>query len=211
MVIYNAVHDNATEETTQAKELVSLPESLRGRVRLITVGRLVTWKGVDLIIKALSDLPQACLTVVGDGPCREEWEALATKEGVAGRLWFTGAVSRVPLRMLLRVHHIFVLASSYEGLPHIVLEAMHAGLPVVATAVGGTPEIVRDGENGLLVSSRDKGSLAKALRELVTSRDLRARLRREASVSLASFSFTHMLLETEQTLAGVAWKRADGS
>ena len=71
---------------------------------------------------------------------------------------------------------LFVLNSSYEGFPHVVLKAMCAGLPVVATAVGGTPKLVRDGENGLLIAPNANGALSKTLMKLVSSSEERQRL-----------------------------------
>jgi len=71
---------------------------------------------------------------------------------------------------------LLVLNSTHEGFPHVLLEAMYAGLPVVATAVGGTPEFVRDGENGLLISSNANGALSKTLLKLLSSSEERQRL-----------------------------------
>ncbi len=96
---------------------------------------------------------------------------------------------------------IFVLNSSHEGLPHVVLEAMSLGLPVVATAVGGTPEVVKDGENGRLVTPMDNEELMKVLEQLIVSSEERQLLGEGAKRTAEKFSFQEMITETEQLLA----------
>lgn len=133
--------------------------------RLITVCRLATWKGVDGLIEMVASLHDVGLVVVGDGPERLNLESLAHRLGVNDRVYFAGQVPRERIPAYLRACDLFVLNSRYEGLPHVVLEALAAGLPVVATAVGGIPEVVRDGVNGRLVPMRDREALRKAIME----------------------------------------------
>lgn len=139
--------------------------------RIVFVGRLRSPKRVDLALEALRRLraavPEATLDVAGDGPLRSELEELATRLGVADRVRFLG--SRTDLPGLLLDAHCLVLASDYEGCPLSVLEAMAAGVPVVATSVGGIPELVVDGETGVLTPPGDAEGLATALRDVLSS------------------------------------------
>jgi glycosyltransferase involved in cell wall biosynthesis len=91
---------------------------------------------------------------------------------------------------------LFVLNSTYEGLPHVVLEAMSLGLPVVATAVGGTPELVQDGKNGRLIAPQDDDALHMVLTELLSTPLERQRLAVGAKQTLASFSVEAMVEAT---------------
>jgi len=198
-VIYNAVEENEIDQTISPGKPIFLPETFDKKVRLITAGRLVPWKGVDLIIRVLPNLPGAVLTVVGDGPCRQQLEALAKLEGVSDRVWFVGAVSRVVLRSLFQKHDIFVLASSYEGLPHIILEAMQAGLAVVATAVGGTREVLHNGKDGMLVEPKED-SLSSVLKQLVQDKTFRVDLASQARSFVKEFFSCNDMIEQTQTV-----------
>jgi glycosyltransferase involved in cell wall biosynthesis len=153
------------------------PPPTAGRpAELVTVCRLVPWKGVDGILRALCSMPAARLTVIGDGPERPALEAMAHALAVADRVRFLGQLPREQALTAMARADVFVLNSTYEGLPHVVLEAMRVGVPVVATAAGGTPEAVRDGVTGLLVPPGDPGALAAALGRIIGEPDLGRRL-----------------------------------
>lgn len=200
VVIYNAVEEDVEEAVPAG--MPTLPESFNDKVRLITVGRLIPLRNVDLLLRAIAQLPDTVLTIVGDGPCRAEWEAEAKRLGLEQRVWFTGKQPHKVVQHLLRQHDVFVLASSHEGFPHSVLEAMQAGLPVVATAVGGTPEVVRDGENGILVPPGNADALYKALKHRI---DSSAILRNpEMQQDLRRFGLNPMVEETERVLLSAA-------
>lgn len=202
MVIYNAAQFEEQNEVSSATQNRPAAEKV---TRLITVGRLVPWKHVDLILAAISDLAHVSLMVVGEGPCREEWEQQAGTFGISGRVSFIGSVQKEEMAPLLRQHDIFVLASSYEGLPHIVLEAMAEGLAVVATAVGGTPEILEDGLNGLLIPANDRHTLQQALQRLTEDFELRRALARGGRSTVETkFSPRVMVDKTEVLLREVA-------
>lgn len=166
---------------------ISAPEARARRVALgvadgaplvLAVARLVWFKGLDALVEATPALlarhPEARVVIVGGGPLREKLEAQARALGVERAVIFTGERSDVP--ELLAAADIFVLPSVSEGLPISILEAMTAGKPVVATSVGGIPELIVDGETGLLTPARDAGSLAEALIRLAGDPELRARM-----------------------------------
>lgn len=141
----------------------ALPPS--GPPRLICVARLDPIKAHVDLLAALPPLiarwPGLMLDLVGDGPMRPALEAEALRLGITANVRFLGARTDVP--QLLAQAHAFVLPSLSEGMPGSVLEAMAAGLPVVATRVGGTPEIVEEGRTGLLVDAGNPGALSAAL------------------------------------------------
>ena len=122
------------------------------------VGSMVTVKRVDLMLSALSQLPDVHLTLIGDGPLRAELEEIAGRLGIADRCRFLGHRSDVPAQ--LANHDVFVLSSAAENCPLALLEAMAAGCAVVASAVGGVPEIIRHGVDGLLFEPGSATALA---------------------------------------------------
>jgi glycosyltransferase involved in cell wall biosynthesis len=133
------------------------------------VGRLEAQKGHTYLLDAWPDVrrdfPGARLLVVGDGALRAELEARALGPGLGGSVTFTGFRADVP--RVLAALDVLVLPSLYEGMPLTAIEASAMGLPVVATAVDGTPEVVRDGETGRLVPPARPAALADALRALL--------------------------------------------
>lgn len=133
-----------------------------GPLRLVAVGRLDPVKGHDVLLRALVDVPDAVLTVLGEGHARPSLEKAVADRGLADRVRLPGWSEDVAGE--LRAYDVLVLPSRSEGWPLTVVEAMLAGLPVVATTVGSVPEIVQDGRTGLLVPKDDAAALAVALR-----------------------------------------------
>jgi glycosyltransferase involved in cell wall biosynthesis len=168
------------------------------------VGRLIPHKGIDQIIETLPMLPGVELLVIGDGPERAALEARARALGCDARVIFGGGLPPAEVVAQLRKADAFVLNSRYEGLPHVVLEAFAAGLPVVATAVGGTPELVREGESGLLVSPGDVVRLRAAIQTVLEDRALRDRLREGSQAVLARHSQPAMIDATQALLTSVS-------
>jgi glycosyltransferase involved in cell wall biosynthesis len=151
----------------------------RGPVQLVFVGRVVHQKGLDVLLSALSRLPAEAdyeLTIVGDGPLRDTLTKQAASLGVLARLRFAGWAGREEMPDLLRRADLFVFPSRDEGMPNAVLEAMAAGLPVVATRISGNEEVVADGETGLLVPPDDPDALAGALAGFLADAALRRRM-----------------------------------
>jgi sugar transferase (PEP-CTERM/EpsH1 system associated) len=134
-----------------------------------TVGRLQAVKDQGLLLQALAiarrdggdDARRLRLAIVGDGPLRGELEALARRLDLQDATWFAGERSDVPA--LLRAMDLFVLPSLAEGISNTVLEAMAAGLPVIATDVGGNAELIEQGVTGHLIPRRDAHALAETL------------------------------------------------
>jgi glycosyltransferase involved in cell wall biosynthesis len=152
-----------------------------------SIGRLVWQKGFDLLVRALALLPSVTLVLVGDGPRRDDLEALAREWGVDDRVQIVGWSDDA--RRYLPAFDVFVLPSRFEGFPLVVLEAMLARLPVVATRVGSVAEAVADGETGFLVEPGDVHRLVGCVRELLRDASLRERMgERGRAVALRRFS-----------------------
>jgi glycosyltransferase involved in cell wall biosynthesis len=146
--------------------------------RVVAAGALIPIKGYDVLLEAFGELAASGvpfeLLLAGDGPERNRLERQAISLGIGERVKFLGEIDDVPA--LLSTAHIAVHPSRSEGLSNTILEAMAEGLPVVATNVGGTPEIINDNRSGLLVPPNDAHSLAAKVRLLLDRPDLRAQL-----------------------------------
>ena len=194
-VIYNAV---------ELPSSISSAIPLSTRFKVVTVGRLVPWKQIDRLIEALSECDEAGLVIVGDGPERDRLEEIARDRQMADRVYFAGQRSKEETFALMTACDLFVLNSTYEGFPHVVLEAMCAGLPVVATTAGGTPELVSDGENGLLIAPNANGELASTLRRLLSCSEERQRLAAGGRTTTQRFRRSPMIEATEAALRACA-------
>jgi glycosyltransferase involved in cell wall biosynthesis len=171
---------------------------------LAFAGRLTAQKSLDVALAALARVDGVTLLIAGDGDQRPSLERLATELGLAGRVRFLGPQPRERVLELFRAADAVVLSSSWENFPHAVVEALAGGTPVLATAIGGVAEVVRDGENGLLVSAGDADALAGAVRRYFGDADLRDRLRTAAAPSVAAYAPESILGRLEETLLGVA-------
>lgn len=143
-----------------------------------SVGHLRAEKAFEVLIEAVAIArdthPGLVALVAGEGPCRTALEELRARLGLEGGVRLLGARDDIP--DLLATLDVAVCCSDFEGGPLSVMEYMEAGLPVVATRVGGLPELVRDGESGVLVPPRDPGALAEAMAQMLDDASLRARM-----------------------------------
>lgn len=149
-----------------------------GRPVLLFAGRMVSYKGVDVLLRALAGV-DAHLVLAGDGPLRSAWMALASELGVQDRAHFAGEVAPAELRALFHACDALVLPSvtRAEAFGYVQLEAMACRKPVVSTRVAsGVPWVNRDGETGLTVRPNDPDALREALCRLLSDAGLRARL-----------------------------------
>jgi glycosyltransferase involved in cell wall biosynthesis len=171
---------------------------------LAFAGRLGPQKALGVGLEALAAVPDVTLAIAGDGPDRTELERRAAALGVDSRARFLGGVSRDGVLRLFRAADASLLCSAWENFPHTVVEALAVGTPVIATAVGGVPEVVREGENGLLVPPGDPRALATAIELFFQDGELRARLSRDAAASVASFTESSVFTRIEEKLARAA-------
>lgn len=165
--------------------------------RLLMVARFAAQKDHETLFRALADVADLewSIDLVGTGPLREAAEERVKSLGLESRVRFLGLREDVP--DLIARSQAYLLISHWEGFPRSILEAMRAGLPVVATDVGGVKEAVLDGETGFLVPRGDANLLARCLRELISDPELRARKGRAARRHYEShFTFDRLVRET---------------
>jgi glycosyltransferase involved in cell wall biosynthesis len=146
-------------------------ELANGRPVVLTVARLDPQKGHAGLLRAAREVPEASFVLVGEGPERARLESLAGQLGISERVRFLGQRADTP--ELLSACDVFALPSLYEGTSLAILEAMAARRAVVSSAIGGTDELIEDGETGLLVTPGDDSALAAALRRLLGDAALR--------------------------------------
>ncbi len=152
-----------------------------GPIRLLSVARLVPFKGFDVLIDACTQLTQVdfCCHIIGDGPLRVELETRVSKHALQDRVHFAGERSQNEVLAALRDCDIFVLASQVDErgasdvFPTVIAEAMACGKPVVSTSIAGIPELVVNNETGLLVPPADSGALTGAIERLARDESLR--------------------------------------
>lgn len=175
---------------------------------ILSVGRLVPWKGFDTLIdlfpRVLKMIPDAMLVIIGDGPQRDYLKARARKSGARHRIVFAGRLERTNVLAYLRAADLFVLNTGYEGFSHQLLEAMYMGMPVVTTGSGGNPELISQGETGLLVPYDDETLLCEAMialiKDSVSARAIANRAREHAR----QFSVRRMVGATSDVLEETA-------
>ena len=179
--------------------------------QLVTTARLVIWKGIDGIIRAVAllkkKIPDVMLMVAGDGPELENLKTLANQLGVSENVVFKGNVSRAETWQLRKKSSVYVLNSTYEGLPHVVLTSFAAGIPVVSTDISGTNEAVYHEDTGLLVKPGDDRGLADAIARLFADRALAEKLVQNGTKLLKTkFSWEAHLEKLDEILKSVAAK-----
>jgi glycogen(starch) synthase len=168
------------------------------RPYILGIGRQVAQKGFDVLIRALAQLPDGGdLVLAGDGPEQPALRRLAEELGIAARVIFTGRVNRARTAALFAGCALFVLPSRYEPFGIVNLEAMASGKAVIATRVGGVPEIVRHGETGWLVPREDPAELGAAIAQLLADAPLRQRLERAGREVAAQHDWAHLAGEYE--------------
>ena len=188
-VIYNGIDTHRFHPATT-------PEAMTTTLGpIVTVGRLVAQKNHDLFLRAAAQLtrqiPGLRFVIVGDGPLRPALTAQAAQLGIADQVVFAGERSDVDV--LLRDASLFWLTSRWEGLPNVVLEALASAVPVVASDVGGTRELLRSGVGGFVVAAEDQDAFVRHSHALLTDAALRQRFRLAARARAEQFSVAQMV------------------
>lgn len=176
--------------------------SLSGTV-LFSAGRLVPWKGFKLLIELMPELmgehPDITLLIAGSGPQKEELESLIAAYGLQSRVRLLGSVAHADILRYIKGADAFVLASTYEGLSHAVLEAMSMGALVIASNVGGNPELIEHDKNGFLFDLNDRKKIIQAIREtLAMPEDKKIAIRKAAITSASRYTSERMAEATAQ-------------
>lgn len=182
-LIYNGIDTNIfrKRENNNCRQELGISDD----APLITfVGRLIYAKGVQDLLSAFTRVKEAAadakLLIIGAGPYRANLENLVYQNGCGSDILFVGQKNQDEIIDILSATDIFVNPSYSEGLPTSVMEAASIGLPIVATDVGGTREIIAAGQSGILVKTGNAGQLGKSLHELLASAELRRELGRNA-------------------------------
>jgi len=207
-VVYNGLNfDRLKQIDLQVKKLRE-EFNISDDIFLVgSVGRLVDIKGYEYLISAARALLEKCnyikFILVGDGAQKEYLEKLVAENGLKDHIIFAGFRKNVP--ELLSSFDLFVLPSLSEGLPTVILEAMWAGVPVIATDIGGIPEIVTDGETGFLVKPKDPDALIEKMILYLRDRALRRQISyRAKEFVVKNFSVEQKVLRLNQIYTKLA-------
>jgi glycosyltransferase involved in cell wall biosynthesis len=201
-VIANAVEISAD---VPLKEEARRVLGVSGNEKIIlSAGRLVPWKGFAALIESMSDIiinePTAKLIIIGSGPEQLKLESRIVNYALGSRVSLVGSQSHAGVFQYLRAADAFVLNTAYEGFSHLLIEAMAAGTPVVATGAGGNREIIKDGENALEVPYNNTDKMARAITRLLREKVLAETLSQNAKITAARFTKERMINETLRIL-----------
>lgn len=175
--------------------------------KIVFTGRLIYAKGVQDLIEAVCKVKGVGLTIVGDGGYRDTLEELVETLGIEGRVAFLGMVRHEEIPEILSGHDLFVNPSYSEGLPTTVMEAASVGLPIIATDVGDTNEIVRDGVSGLLVKVRDVEGLAERIEWMRGNREEALSMGESARMVVSKLSWDSITDQWEELLETIRVRR----
>lgn len=198
-LIYNSV-DFIKKSHINSLDIKKQLGVLDGEKIIMTVGRLVPWKGVDGLIKTIAELKNDQtlsfkLVVVGDGPDSSRLKNLAVDQGVNDLVIFVGKVPLEEIFNYYAVADVFVLNSQYEGLSHVLLEALSLGRPVIASRNGGNVEVIENEKNGLLIDYNNVKELKVAIKRILTEEKWRGGdYQNICQASLFKFSW-HQVIE----------------
>ena len=207
-VIYNGI-DFARLDAKPGADLRPTLGIAPGTVLIGAVGSLIRRKGHDVLVRAISEVENVHLLVASDGPEREPLQALSAELGLASRVHFLGY--HEPITDIYRSCDVMVLASRADAFGLVLAEAGYSRRPVVATRVGGIPEVVVDGETGFLVPPDDVPALAAAIGRLAADPTLRGRLGAAGRARAeANFSVQRMAAEFSDTYERLANLPRDG-
>jgi glycosyltransferase involved in cell wall biosynthesis len=199
-VIYNGFHIESIKET---------PSVLRKKLKfsgnvIISVGRLVPWKGmrelIDIMPQVINSISDAKLIIIGDGPEKNNLEEAVKNLNINDKVIFAGRLDQKKLFEYIKAADLFVLNTSYEGFSHQIIETMALNTPVITTAVGGNTEVIRNGDNGILVQSGAKNELLEAITGLLLDSKKAETLAKKAKKDVSRFTDEFMLSQISEEL-----------
>ncbi len=205
-VVYNAF---ASKEILESKEELRKQfgfedtdfTSQNGQRKIIfSVGRLVPWKGFETLIEVMKDFPNFKLLIAGDGPDKEKLEEKVKDLGLGDRVSLLGRLEQVELLKQIKASDVFVLNTGYEGLSHQLLEVMSLGTPIVTTNIGGNPEVIENGKEGLLVEYNDGEKIKTSISFVMNNKTVVEGLAKNAKEKLKTFNREKMLGEIAEVL-----------
>lgn len=189
----------------EARRILNLPQ---GKRVILFVGYFVEAKGLNFLLEAIAYLRPAdtLLYLVGDGQLRENLVSMAQNLGISDLCVFTGACNHNEVPLWLSAADCLVLSSVTEGLPTILVEAMMCGVPIVTTAVGGIPEILKNNDTGLLVPAGDPLALAQAVARILDGPDFARKMARRAQAE----AHAHLTWEANAQKTEAIYRRVLG-
>ncbi|OGM96486.1 MAG: hypothetical protein A3B86_00300 [Candidatus Yanofskybacteria bacterium RIFCSPHIGHO2_02_FULL_38_22b] len=199
-IVYNAVDFKKSDlPKEEARKKIGIPGNI-----ILSCGRLMPWKGFKMLIKVMPKLLEINqffrLVIVGDGPERKNLEQMVKNMNLDRKVYVVGKKSKEDLAVYFAASDIFVLNSGYEGFSHQILEAMAAGVPVVASAISGNKEVIDQGENGFLVKYNDEFNLIEAIKGLWQNSELREEFLEKGLETVKKFGLDRMIQETIKQL-----------
>lgn len=201
-VIHNAVKDLSAGQTISRAE-AKRQLGLEGEI-ILSAGRLMPWKGFAGLIIAMPNLlkhnPDFRLVIAGEGPLFNDLRLMIDDLRLTENIKLVGGIAHDELQLYFRAADIFVLNSSYEGLSHVMLEAMAEGVPVAATNAGGNRELIEDGINGFLVDAGNGEELVNKIVKLSMDKNLQEKFIANSKNKLSNFSLEKMLEETARVV-----------
>lgn len=210
--IYNSV--DFINEKSISNDLVEKIKDKYGHSSkvIVTSCRLTRWKGVDGIIRVLPELKKQIgkinFIVLGDGPELENLKALTSKLGVKDEVHFIGRVAEEETFIYFKAADLYILNSNYEGLSHALLNVMRCGAPIIATNVGGNPEVINNEYNGLLVSYNNQEEILNAMRKILQNKELGELYANHAREKLKKFSWEKNIDATVDLLKKVYYDQS---
>jgi glycosyltransferase involved in cell wall biosynthesis len=159
---------------------------------IISAGRMVPWKGFNILIEIMKDLPDWQLSIVGDGPQKEELLKFTKENNLENRVIFLGQIKREDLMKKLKESELFILNTHFESFAFQIVEAMAMGTPVITTNIGNLGEIIENGKEGILVTPDDKKAIMEAMENISLNRN---QILEEAKIKSRRFSIENTLDE----------------
>ncbi len=189
---------DSSKNNKVTRQQLKIPE----KVPIITfVGNLRPVKGVKYLVEAISIVLEnnnSILLVIGDGPEMENLKSLTNQLKIQENVIFAGRISKEEIMSYLQISNLFVLPSLSEGFPNVILEAMAAGLPIVTTNFEGSWEIVKDGENGFIVSVKNSHALARGITKILDNPDIKQAMSRKNREEIVKYDWNNIISELEE-------------
>ena len=193
-VIYNGIE--------LSKDLGVLPPS--DKKVLLSVGRLVPWKGFDVLIKSMPEIlkyyPNLKLKIVGEGPQREELEKIIKILDLKDKVFLIGKLEREKVLKLIKKVNIFILNTQYEGFAHQLIEVAKLKVPIITTNIGGNPELIQDNMDGILIKPNNKEQILSAIIKILGNDEFRKKITQNAFNKSKQFSIEKTLDNLVQIL-----------
>lgn len=195
-LVYNGVDFKKSDlSKEEARKKIGIPGNI-----ILSSGRMVPWKGFRMLIKIMPKVLEINqffrLVIIGDGPEMNNLQTIVRNMGLDRKVYLVGRKNKEDMALYLAASDMFILNSGYEGFSHQILEAMAAGVPVIASAMGGNKEVIDQGQNGFLVRYNDEFNLLEAIKGLHKSPELKDEFALEGEKTVAKYSLEKMINKT---------------